>query len=223
MTIMQATAKSGADVVVSPQGKAPTVTVFTDAGNGVRERQVLQIPTTHKEMEALLTRRRQITDQLESVTDRRSGLIEQLRVAPDEARSGLQAQLNVLDSRVVQLENDLGTVGRQIAGASPELISMAYEPSGPPSDDSFAQGAAAVGVPLFVVMSAFYFFSRRRWRRQARKAPSALPSADSERLQRLEHGLEAVAIEVERISEGQRFVTKLLSESHAARAPERVG
>ncbi|HJP58550.1 MAG TPA: hypothetical protein VJ865_01070 [Gemmatimonadaceae bacterium] len=185
--------------------------------------QVLQIPTSHAEMMALLARRREISDQLESVTDRRSGLINQLRSVPEEGRSSLQAQLKVLDSRVVQLENDLGTVGREIAAASPELISMAYEPSGPPSDDSFAQGAAAVGVPLFLVMSAFYFFSRRRWRRQARNAPSALPSADSERLQRLEHGLEAVAIEVERISEGQRFVTKLLSESNTARTPERVG
>ena len=189
--------------------------VYTDAGGN----QVLQIPTTRGEMQALLARRRQISDQLESVTDRRSGLINQLRSVPEEGRSSLQAQLKVLDSRVVQLENDLGTVGREIAAASPQLIQMAYEPSGPPSDDSFAQGAAAVGVPLFLVMSAFYFFSRRRWRREARKAPSALPSADSERLQRLEHGLEAVAIEVERISEGQRFVTKLLSESREPASP----
>lgn len=220
MTIMQATNQG--DIVVPPQVRGPRVRVFTDDGS-----QVLQIPTSRADMMALLARRRQISDQLESVTDRRSGLIEQLRTVPEEGRSGLQAQLKVLDSRVVQLENDLGTVGREIAAASPELISMAYEPSGPPSDDSFAQGAAAIGVPLFLVMSAFYFFSRRRWKRQARKAPSALPSAlpsaDSERLQRLEHGLEAVAIEVERISEGQRFVTKLLSESHSPGTPERVG
>jgi hypothetical protein len=217
---MQATNQG--DIVVPPQVRGPRVRVFTDDGS-----QVLQIPTSRADMMALLARRRQISDQLESVTDRRSGLIEQLRTVPEEGRSGLQAQLKVLDSRVVQLENDLGTVGREIAAASPELISMAYEPSGPPSDDSFAQGAAAIGVPLFLVMSAFYFFSRRRWKRQARKAPSALPSAlpsaDSERLQRLEHGLEAVAIEVERISEGQRFVTKLLSESHSPGTPERVG
>jgi hypothetical protein len=32
-------------------------------------------------------------------------------------------------------------------------------------------------------------------------------------MERLEHGMDAIAIEVERISEGQRFVTKLLSES----------
>jgi hypothetical protein len=35
------------------------------------------------------------------------------------------------------------------------------------------------------------------------------------RLERIEQSLEAVAIEVERISEGQRFTTKLLSEGRA--------
>jgi hypothetical protein len=40
-------------------------------------------------------------------------------------------------------------------------------------------------------------------------------------MERLEQGVEAIAIEVERISEGQRFVTKLLSEgSPAVRLPE---
>lgn len=38
-----------------------------------------------------------------------------------------------------------------------------------------------------------------------------------ERLARIETGIEAMALEVERISEGQRFVTKLLAER------ERVG
>jgi hypothetical protein len=35
------------------------------------------------------------------------------------------------------------------------------------------------------------------------------------RLERIERAVEAVAIEVERISEGQRFTTKLLSEGKA--------
>jgi hypothetical protein len=35
--------------------------------------------------------------------------------------------------------------------------------------------------------------------------------------------MDAIAIEIERISEGQRFVTKLLSESQGAAAPPRIG
>lgn len=211
---MQATPR--ADVVVGPQGKAPTVTVFTDAGNGVLEKQVLKIPTTRNEMAALLARRGQLSEQLNSVTDRRNDLIERIRVAPSGTEAGLQSQLQVLDARILQLENDLGAVGREVAAASPQLISMADDPPRPPSNDDFEQGMAAAGVPIFIVMSAVYFFSRRRWKRQARRAAPTLPSADSERLQRLEHGVEAMAIEIERISEGQRFVTRLLSQTHAS-------
>ena len=39
-----------------------------------------------------------------------------------------------------------------------------------------------------------------------------IPGDVAQRLERMEQALEAVAIEVERISEGQRFTTKLLSE-----------
>jgi hypothetical protein len=40
----------------------------------------------------------------------------------------------------------------------------------------------------------------------------AQTSAAEARLERMEQALDAIAIEVERISEGQRFTTKLLSE-----------
>ena len=47
-----------------------------------------------------------------------------------------------------------------------------------------------------------------------------VPPEVSSRLERMEQALEAVAIEVERISEGQRFTTRLLSEGrNAAIAP----
>ena len=41
----------------------------------------------------------------------------------------------------------------------------------------------------------------------------ALPPEVSTRLERMEQSLDAIAVEVERISEGQRFTTKLLSQS----------
>jgi hypothetical protein len=43
-----------------------------------------------------------------------------------------------------------------------------------------------------------------------------IPSEVAARLERMEQTLEAVAIEVERITEGQRFTTKLLSEGRGA-------
>jgi hypothetical protein len=43
-----------------------------------------------------------------------------------------------------------------------------------------------------------------------------VPLEVAQRLERMEQALEAVAIEVERISEGQRFTTKLLSDKSAS-------
>ena len=43
-----------------------------------------------------------------------------------------------------------------------------------------------------------------------------------DRMQRLETAVEAIAIEVERISEGQRFTTKLLSENSTVGSPPRA-
>jgi hypothetical protein len=52
-----------------------------------------------------------------------------------------------------------------------------------------------------------------RVREQDRRvATSSTSSISDERIARIEASVEAIAIEVERISEGQRFTTKLLSE-----------
>jgi hypothetical protein len=51
-----------------------------------------------------------------------------------------------------------------------------------------------------------------------------IPAEVMQRFERMEQSLDAIAVEVERISEGQRFTTKLLSDvrdSAAAQIPER--
>ncbi|HEY3257252.1 MAG TPA: hypothetical protein VGJ64_00215 [Gemmatimonadaceae bacterium] len=45
-----------------------------------------------------------------------------------------------------------------------------------------------------------------------------IPAEVMNRLERIEQAVDAIAVEVERISEGQRFTTKLLSEGRAANA-----
>ena len=69
---------------------------------------------------------------------------------------------------------------------------------------TFAMAAVLILRPL---MRAF---ANRFERRGA--PPAALPTEVSAHMQRLEQAIEAVAIEVERISEGQRYTTKLLAE-----------
>ena len=61
----------------------------------------------------------------------------------------------------------------------------------------------AIGVPLAKALMR---------RMDADSRQPRVPGEVEQRLARMEHALEAIAIEVERISEGQRFTTKLLSE-----------
>jgi hypothetical protein len=48
-------------------------------------------------------------------------------------------------------------------------------------------------------------------------------AGSDERLVRVEQAVEAIAIEIERVSEGQRFVTKLLNEKAQAVARSQMG
>jgi hypothetical protein len=69
----------------------------------------------------------------------------------------------------------------------------------------------SIGVPL----------ARAYARRLERGVPTPTPQPEiSARLERMEQAIDSIAIEVERISEGQRFTTRLLSER--ASGPARV-
>jgi hypothetical protein len=74
--------------------------------------------------------------------------------------------------------------------------------------------ALAVGVPVARAIA-------RRIDAEARQPK--FPSEIMGRLERMEQSLDAVAVEVERISEGQRFTTRLLSEGSGNRLPARGG
>lgn len=67
-----------------------------------------------------------------------------------------------------------------------------------------------VGIPLARA------FARRMDRTGA---ASAIPPDVTQRLERMEQAIDSIAVEVERISEGQRFTTKLLSERAPAALP----
>ncbi len=62
------------------------------------------------------------------------------------------------------------------------------------------------GIGTLIGVGGAKFFGRRK-----RAPQSELPESPA-RLERLENAVDAMAIELERIGEGQRFVTKLLAE-----------
>jgi hypothetical protein len=174
---------------------------------------VLVIPRTREQVRALLTRRESLSDQLTSVSERRHELAMELMGTPEgPARAGLEDRIRLLDQRLLQLETDLATTGRELSAASPEMVSSTEVGMSQSGGDQFAEGMTVGGVSVLLACAIWFFFARRRWRRSLRSVPAG-SSADSGRLERLEHGMEAIAIEIERVSEGQRFVTRLLSQS----------
>lgn len=181
----------------------------------------ITIPMTSRDLAALKVRREQLSDQLVSVDSRRSKLINQLNTlsasGDETAKKGLVDRLALLDKRQLQLESDLAETGQQLSGVSVGLL--ATTSSGP----AFAGFSSGQALALSIVFTVCVLgplaagFARSLWKRANKPAPlPAVFNETAQRLERLEGAVDTIAIEIERISEGQRFVTKLLSEGQPA-------
>lgn len=85
----------------------------------------------------------------------------------------------------------------------------------------YADPGEVIGIlgSLTIIGAVLFPIARALGRRIEGKPQAAqLPAGTDARLDRIEHAVEAIAVEVERISEGQRFTTKLLAERSAADA-----
>jgi hypothetical protein len=89
-----------------------------------------------------------------------------------------------------------------------------------PFDNGIPQQAVDISVAFFLTIAAIIIglpLARAFARRMDRRGPPAqIPSEVSSQLAHLNQAVDAIALEVERISEGQRFTTRLLSEQRDA-------
>ncbi len=67
----------------------------------------------------------------------------------------------------------------------------------------------AIGVPLVIALG-------KKWQREG-ESPR-VPGEVTDRLARMEQAIDTMAVEIERISEGQRFVTKVLADGRQGAA-----
>lgn len=87
---------------------------------------------------------------------------------------------------------------------------------------------AAVAVPIVMFITGgativLYPLARAFAKRMERQADQSIPSDVQARLERMEQSIDAIAEQVERVAEGQRFTTKLLAERAPQRSPELPG
>ena len=171
------------------------------------------LPTTAQAVHGLHERRDILRDQLVRATNRRSELVNQLdQDMPAEAREGLQQRLAMLDERILQIEQDQALTERQLSSASPELLARAEQVARPSNvvDEGEAVAVAFGAFGAGILLAVFVGRVRRRFRRRPAAAP-ALALGQDPRVDQLMTAVDAIAEEVERIGEGQRFVTQLLA------------
>jgi hypothetical protein len=174
------------------------------------------VPQTKAEVEALRARREELSNQLQSASRRREQLVQELRRSEVSTRPGLEQRLKVLDDRLAQLESDIAETGRLLASTPAHLLVSTTQIPGPIGGLSSGQ-ATAIGIvgTIFVLCPLAIAFAIKLLRRGARQAMPQQAPEESQRLERIEQAMDAMAIEIERVSEGQRFVTKLLTEGAA--------
>lgn len=176
--------------------------------------QSVPIPRTEAEVSALRERGSQLSRQLNSAQGRRDDIAGELRQASGADRAGLEQRLVLLDQRILALETDIAANGRLLAAAPANLIAATEQPSG---DGSFGMPspaqttAIAIVFNLFVLAPLAFAAARRLLRRPMPVTREAAEGA--QRLERMEQAVDAIAIEVERVSESQRFLTRILTEA----------
>jgi len=170
-------------------------------------------PTTREELAGLQHKRSQLSEQLNSVDNRRRDLRRDLERSPLSARPGIEAQLKVLDDRAVGLERDLSITGQQLANVPGVLVASTQMPG-----DQIAERIAGDIVPIVAILAVFVLgpfavaMARLIWKRGSAAPRPVADNATVQRLEQLQQSVDTIALEVERISESQRFVTKILAE-----------
>jgi hypothetical protein len=121
-------------------------------------------------------------------------------------RAGLLARIAVLDERLVSLEKDIAANGVAKASLEARMGSLARE--APPSNipDWVPPLAFLTLMPIAIAAARLF------WKRGNRPPVVPISPQAEARFTELEQAIDSVAVEIERVAEGQRFVTKLLRE-----------
>ena len=199
-----------------PQQPGQTRTAVV--GNNAYVIPAAEVPRTGEEVRALERRIDVLRDQLQDAAARRNTVASNLRSADEQARQGYVDRLSVLDARILGLENEISNSVARLAAAPPTARNEASAIA-PPAPEQLAQNAIESAIPIVAIVSVFGIapiaiaVARFIWKRSTSPSIKAGPDRETlDRMNQLQQSMDAIAIEVERISEGQRFVTKLMAD-----------
>lgn len=191
------------------------------------------VPTTGAELEALIAKRSELSNQLEQLTERRRELQGQRERMSLEGGRPHEARIKVIDERSSRIESEIlqadDAIAKAIAGnviASEGGVRAGTRTTMMPvndrvlnairgeAEDAIMNSFAAASFAVIGALLLWRGFRRFVWKR---KKPAAVANVDhTNRLEQLQQSMDVIAIEVERISEAQRFTAKLLNEKTPA-------
>jgi len=198
--------------VSQPAGDAAPATAVVPQGPV----DVLSTSDLHAQIQVL-------TGQMAGLSAERAGLMAQLRSGPVADRTGTLAELDRVNHQLAVSTGQLANARAQLAIRQSGQATL--DPGGmmrAPFDPDVVMGLAFAFI-FAVMMPIAIAYSRRIWRGKPVPPPPRVDPAADARLERLEQAVDAIAIEIERVSEGQRFVTKVLTERMPGAKPAPAG
>lgn len=171
--------------------------------------------------QAARAQRSELRNILQRVEEQRADLQSELAQTPQSEttiRAGFEARIREMDARILSLDKEIATADARVAQAA-AVPGATIEPPRPPEirrgppEEAWMLGGMAI---FFIGLPLAIGFARRLWKRAAVAVSTELPAELTDRLGRMEQAIDAVAVELERVGEGQRYVTKVFSESQRA-------
>jgi hypothetical protein len=170
--------------------------------------------------------------QYQALSQQLAGLQAQRRVLLGQVGSPQPAVATTARAQLTQIEAEIARVSVERAGVLGQINARTTQPGiRPPFDygqiarrggmNSGDVTAISMTFILAVLMPISIGVTRRLLRRNPKETGAATQDVIAPRLDRLEQAVDAIAIEVERIAEGQRFVTKVMAE-RPAQVPART-
>jgi archaellum component FlaC len=184
--------------------------------------QLIRMGSPKANLDAARNARSELRNQLERLEEQRSDLsqeLQQLNAAPNRSASdvkGLETRIANIDTRILDVEKQITVADANVAAAAGVPGSVVPDPPrprdpGPPEEFWVLSGIFlfVVGLPLTIA------YARRIWKKSVGTI-TALPQEIYDRFNRLDQAIDSVAIEVERVGEGQRYLTRVYADQQRA-------
>lgn len=170
-------------------------------------------PTATEMYEAARLMQRELRNQRSTLDGQRRDLQLQLQRSSNAVvTKGIEARLVALDARQADLDKQLAAADALVANRAVVPGVVVEEPRSNHDVPPGVMVMGGLGMLMVLLLPLSIAFTRRVWRRAGQAQPASLPAELFDRMASIERGVEAVAIEVERIGEGQRFVSQLLGD-----------